>query len=420
MTDQGSAPPGPGRPTPTVSPDGFKYWDGDSWVQLPGPICRWDGYQWKVKPAGGVSEWNGTDWIPQPRTGESRWDGQTWQARPAGVSCEWDGKQWVTQPAELPNSRWNGSSWLARPEPYEDHEWDGQSWSARPSDGEYVWNGHRWRKTLSSRGKRRLRLASLGFVGCVVLLALAAAGVAAWNAYSQVQEEQRAAEAAAQAQAAQFQALKDSCDPEAAILSQDPALRDVEVWRTWASCSSAETRILVASRAPQFIDLPADVEQALAQDPDPEVVLFFASSPDSDPSVLASLAGSTTDQSVARALSDNPASTEPVHQQLVMKWGPELTPLSYKTLYKQSGSTVLRQEDYVGEQTFEGGNAVTSARFQLLPDCTIEVESDTGGHLRSNQPWQQDLTGVKIGYLDYSYANGVLANGAYSYRRVTP
>lgn len=129
------------QPKPQVSPDGFKYWDGSDWQQMPGKVCEWDGSEWKVKPSGIESEWSGKKWIAKPLGVKSRWNGTEWAVVPRGES-KWDGKHYIPKPDG--ESVWNGTYYVPKPKGAES-EWDGESWLVKPQ-GRAYWTGSRWRR----------------------------------------------------------------------------------------------------------------------------------------------------------------------------------------------------------------------------------------------------------------------------------
>lgn len=106
---------GGARPVPMVSPDGLNYWDGDSWVRLPGEQCEWDGYRWHAKPPGVEAHWDGSQWLVKPDGVDSEWTGEGWAVAPSGVEARWDGAEWQARPSG--RAYWNGQRWVKGPRP---------------------------------------------------------------------------------------------------------------------------------------------------------------------------------------------------------------------------------------------------------------------------------------------------------------
>lgn len=178
------------RPAPTVSPDGFKYWDGDQWCQLPARVCEWDGFRWRPRPDGVESRWNGHEWVVRPLVAQAEWNGTEFVAAPAGVESRWNGHEWAVKPA-----------------------------------GRQHWDGDRWRPGGS--------LAQKMTVAAVVMIVLLIVG-GALSAYQNAQQKSAAADAAA----AQQEAVRQ----KAAVAEQ----RAAEAARKAAAAQQAQRTQLVA------------------------------------------------------------------------------------------------------------------------------------------------------------------------------
>ena len=150
------------QPKPQVSPDGFKYWDGSDWKQMPGKVCEWDGFEWQMKPSAIESEWNGTEWVAKPSGVKAQWSGTQWVAKPKGVESMWIGTAWVVKPTDV-EAHWDGKQWVAKPIGVEAN-WDGSAWAIKP-EGRVFWDvrSNRWRPD------RRLRYSVVAVVALLVV-----------------------------------------------------------------------------------------------------------------------------------------------------------------------------------------------------------------------------------------------------------
>lgn len=93
-----------------VSPDRLSYWDGESWVRLPGEDSRWDGSSWHAKPPDVEAHWDGSEWLTKPEGVPSEWNGEGWSIAPDGVEARWDGSEWQSRPSG--RAYWNGRRWV--------------------------------------------------------------------------------------------------------------------------------------------------------------------------------------------------------------------------------------------------------------------------------------------------------------------